>query len=260
MYILITNDDGIFSPGLSALLDAAAGRGHRVLVCAPAVQQSAASQRINLIDPLMAEPVDLMPGVEAWKVEGTPADCVRIGLELSGGLPDVCLSGINDGENAGCAAYYSGTIGAAREAAMHGIPAFAVSIMRDADAGMNRDLALEALKMAESCDLKAFPRLAVVSLNAPAIPRSQWRGMRLCPLSQAFYLDQYEHRINPRGQHYFWLGKGLPMEAPEPGTDYDLLNRGYATVTVLGGYQALHGGAASFLNAPLTDPEARHGA
>ena len=256
MYILITNDDGIHAPGLAALAREAAARGHRVLVCAPAEQQSAASQRIQLNTPLMASPVDLMPGVTAWAVEGTPADCVRIGFELSDGTPDLCLSGINDGENAGCAAFYSGTIGAAREAAMHGVAAFAVSIMQHADAQMLQDLASEALRMAEGCDLKAFPRLAVISLNAPAIPRSQWRGIRLCPLSQAYYLDRYEHRINPRGRHYFWLGQGLPMEKPEPGSDYDLLNQGFATISVLGGYQTLHEHPASFLNAAYDDPEA----
>ncbi len=247
MYILITNDDGVYTEGLRLLTQCAIRHGHRVMVCAPAVQQSAASQHIHLNRPLMAEQVSLLPEAESWAVSGTPADCVRIALELSKDVPDVCISGINDGENAGCAVFYSGTVAAAREAAMHGIPAFAVSIMPGADTAMLEGLAEEAIHMVETSRLDAFPRLAVVNLNAPAIPRNDWEGIRLCPVSQAFYLDRYEHRVSPRGQHYFWLSNGLPMEAPEPGSDYDWLNRHYATVSVLGGNTCLHDRVPVFL-------------
>ncbi len=247
MFILMTNDDGIDSSGLRLLVREAVRRGHRVLCCAPAAQQSAASQRIQLNTPIMVHRVPDLEGAEAWAVSGTPADCVRIALELCDCRPDVCVSGINDGENAGCAVFYSGTIAAAREGAMHGIPAFAVSIMPHADEEMTTALADRALTLAEHCRLDRFPRLAVVNLNAPALPADSWKGIRYCPVSQAFYRDTYERRTSPRGQDYFWLSAGLPMETPEPGTDYDLLRQGYLTVSVLGGYSDMNAQADRFL-------------
>ena len=195
----------------------------------------------------MVRRVPDLEGAEAWAVSGTPADCVRIALELCDCQPDVCVSGINDGENAGCAVFYSGTIAAAREGAMHGIPAFAVSIMPHTDEEMTAALADRALTLAEHCRLDRFPRLAVVNLNAPALPADSWKGIRYCPVSQAFYRDTYERRTSPRGQDYFWLSAGLPMETPEPGTDYDLLRQGYLTVSVLGGYSDMNAQADRFL-------------
>ena len=247
MHILFTNDDGIESPGLRALVNAALRRGHRVTVCAPAEQQSAASQRIHLNAPIMVRKKHLFEGVDAWAVSGTPADCVRIALELDDDQPDVCISGINDGENAGCAVFYSGTVAAAREAAMHGIPAFAVSILLHADEAMMDALAALSLDMAERSCLARFPRLSVININAPAIPAENWKGIRYTTVSQAFYHDSYEHRVSPRGQEYFWVRGGLPMDEPEPGSDYDLLRQGYVTVSVIGGYADLNSRADQFL-------------
>ena len=248
MYILITNDDGIDAVGLHMLADAALKRGHRVLVGAPTEQQSAASQRINLNRPIMVYQHDYAPGTSAWAISGTPSDCVRVALELSDERPDVCFSGINDGENAGCATFYSGTLAAAREASMHGIPAFAVSIMPHADERMLATLAEKSIIMAENSDLSRFPRLGVVSVNAPAIAPEDLKGVRFAPASQAFYQDSYERRKSPRGQEYFWINSGLPMEEPEAGSDYDLLRQGYVTVSVLGGFADMNAGADRFVS------------
>ena len=247
MYILITNDDGISAIGLRALVTAAQQRGHRVMVCAPAEQQSAASQRILLNAPLMVDRSHLYESAEAWAVSGTPADCVRIACELTDTAPDVCISGINDGENAGCAVFYSGTVAAAREAAMHDIPAFAVSIRPGADQAMLDTLADLSITMAEQSRLDAFPRLSVVNINAPAIPPEDWKGVRYSTVSQAFYHDTYERRASPRGQAYFWIRSGLPMDEPEPGSDYSLLCQGYVTVSVIGGFADLNSRADQFL-------------
>ncbi len=248
MNILLTNDDGIDAAGLRVLAGTAISRGHTVIVSAPAKQQSAASQRITLNAPLMVERKKDFPGAEAWAVDGTPTDCVRLGLELSGMPVDVCMSGINDGENAGSAAFYSGTVSAAREAAMHHIPAFAVSIMPGADREMLAALAERTIAMAEKADLSALPRLSVVSINAPALPADSWKGPRFCPLSRAFYRDRYERRQSPRGRDYFWLNNGLPMEDPEPGSAYDLLRQGYLTVAVIGGFEEMNARAHEFLS------------
>ena len=250
MYFLLTNDDGISSPSLRILAMTAVSRGHRVLVAAPSEQQSAASQRIHLNKPLMVKQQNWPNGIEAWAVTGSPADCVRLAMELSEVKPDLCISGINDGENAGCAIFYSGTVAAAREAAMHYLPAFAVSIMPGADDGMVRHLAELALDMAERSLLTAFPRLAVVNINAPAIPADQLKGIRYADPSTAFYRAGYEARTSPRGQRYYWLSNGLPMEEPLPDSDYGLLRQGYITVSILGGFASLNQHADHFINLP----------
>ena len=252
MNVLIVNDDGISSAGLDALVRTAVSRGHRVLVSAPAAQQSAVSQHLTLNRPLFAHPVNRWDKVQAWAVEGTPADCIRIGLEIADELadfkPDVCLSGINDGENAGSALYYSGTYGAAKEAAMHHLPSFAVSIMRPVDDAMNRSMAEMALRLAELADLSAFPLGAVVNINAPAIPPEQWKPAVLCSVSNAFYLDRYQKRVSPSGQIYYWMNTGLTMEEPEPESDYAYLRRGHVTVTVLTGFRQINEQAGGFLS------------
>ncbi|MBQ8080445.1 MAG: 5'/3'-nucleotidase SurE [Clostridia bacterium] len=234
MYAMLTNDDGIASPGLQALRDEGLRRGHRILICAPKEQQSAASQRITLGRPLFVHQTEDSPSVQAWAIDGTPSDCVRVGVELADGKPDFCISGINNGENAGSAVYYSGTVAAAREAAMHHIPAFAASLIaQGATDEMRRALAKKVFDLAENARLDRFPRYGVVNVNAPAIPSEDWGEITLCPLASAYYLDSYERRVSPHGQVYYWLKTGLPMEEPEPGSDYDLLRRGFVTCTVL---------------------------
>lgn len=248
MFILITNDDGISSPGLEVLLKTAVRRGHRVMVCAPAEQQSAASQRIHLNRPIMVRKYPSRYGEEAWEISGSPADCVRLAFEITDTAPDLCISGINDGENAGCAVIYSGTVAAAREAVMHNVPAIAVSIMPGADASMREALAERTFDLAEQSDLSRLPRFSLININAPAIPSDEWKGLRYSTVSQAYYHDSYEHRKSPRGQEYFWIGYGLLMDEPEPGSDYDLLRQGYVTVSVIGGYADLNSQASPFIN------------
>ncbi len=253
MYILLTNDDGIESTGLRALVNAAVRRGHEVLLCAPSEQQSAASQRIQLNTPIMVRRSHEFGHTEAWAISGTPADCVRIAYELTERQPDICISGINDGENAGCAVFYSGTVAAAREAAMHYTPAFAVSVLPGADADALETLAEKSLTIAENSSIGLFPRLSVVNINAPATIAKDWKGIRYCTLSQAFYHDTYEHRQSPRGQDYYWVKNGLPMEEPEPDSDYYFLRQGYMTVSVIGGFADLNQQADHYLH--LNDRE-----
>ena len=247
MFLLITNDDGIHAPGLDALVKAALSGGHEVLVCAPHVQQSAVSQHITLNRPLFTHKLSIWENTTVWSVEGTPADCVRIGLEIAGRKPDCCLSGINDGENAGSALYYSGTYGAAREAAMHHIPAFALSVMRPADESMYEALARYAVDLMQRADLTAFPKTGVVNVNAPAKPPETWKPPVLCPVSDAYYLARYEKRVSPGGMQYYWLQMGLPMEEPKPGSDYDCLYRGHVTVSVLTSLREANDGAERFI-------------
>ena len=238
--ILVTNDDGIYSVGLKALAEAAIRRGHKVTVSAPSSQCSANSQHITLTQPLLAHEIS-WPGATAFAIDGTPTDCARIAPFMVDEPFDFCLSGINNGENAGSAVYYSGTVAAAREAAMCNIPAMAVSIMPGADDSMRSSLADIAVRVAEHFEGVHLPRFSLINLNAPAIPPEELKPMRMCPLCQAYYLDGYEKRVSPLGQTYFWLkandDTGVPMEPAEPGSDYDYLRKGHVTCTVLGNFR-----------------------
>lgn len=241
MHILITNDDGIHSIGLKALVDAALARGHRVTVSAPKGQCSANSQHINLTAPLLVWEENRENGVKAYAVDGTPCDCVRVAPMFPEAPYDFCISGINKGENAGSAVYYSGTVAAAREAAMLYIPAMAVSIQFGADDRMREHLAEMAVEIAERFQGETLPRFTLINLNGPALPPEEWKPLKICPLSRAYYLDAYEKRQSPHGQSYFWLAandtSGVPMEPSEPGTDYDLMQKGHATCTFLGDFR-----------------------
>lgn len=239
MRILVTNDDGIYSVGIKALADAAVRRGHQVTVTGPSHQCSANSQHITLTKPLLVHEIP-WEGAKAYSVEGTPTDCARIAPFIVDEPFDFCLSGINKGENAGSAVYYSGTVAAAREAAMCYIPAMAVSIMQGADDAMREHLADYAVALAENFQHIKLPRFALINLNAPAVPPEELKGLKLCPISKAYYVDGYEKRVSPLGQTYFWLAASdtseVPMEQPEEGSDYYWLRQGYMTCTFLGSY------------------------
>ena len=135
MHIMLTNDDGIFAPGLRELSKAAVAAGHRVTIFAPDSQRSAASHSITLTGPLRAERVPY-GGIDAWAVNGTPADCAKLGLYLlRRSRPNCVLSGINKGSNRGAATLYSGTVAAALEASISGVPGVAVSLCAFRDDG-----------------------------------------------------------------------------------------------------------------------------
>ena len=244
MHILVTNDDGVYSVGLKALAEAAIQRGHKVTISAPSSQCSANSQHITLTEPLLVHQIPWQ-GAEAYAVDGTPTDCARVAPFMVDTPFDFCLAGINNGENAGSAVYYSGTVAAAREAAMCYIPAMAVSIMPGADDEMRRNLAEQAVKIAEHFEGVKLPRFTLINLNAPAIPPKDLQPLKICPLSQAYYLDGYERRISPLGQTYFWLKandtSGVPMEPAEPGSDYYFLHNGHITCTFLGNFRDFNG-------------------
>ena len=233
MHFLLVNDDGINAIGLKVLSQAALEKGHTVTVCAPQTQQSATSHHLTLATPLLVREVP-WEGAKAYAIAGTPADCARLGVLLSDQPIDYVFSGINNGENAGTAVYYSGTVSAAREARMCNLQAMAVSIEAGADLESLTHLARIAVRLAESAARNPLPRLCLLNLNAPALPADQWKDLRVAPLSDAFFMDSYEKRVSPRGHAYFWLEDGLRIEPHRPGTDMAYLNEGHPTLTMLG--------------------------
>ncbi len=236
MHIFLVNDDGIGAKGIMALLRAAVRRGHEVTMCAPAQQQSAASHRFTLTDPLYASryPVE-EPGCSAWAITGSPADCVRVGLtQLVDKPADVLISGINDGYNAGVAVHYSGTVGAAKEGAFHHLPAIAASIHHQASQEMIEHLADFTIRIAQQYALKTVPSGTILNINAPCVAPADLKPAVYCPLDTAYYVDRYERRVSPRRGTYFWLENGSPTEPFAPGSDNDYLEKGHITLTLMG--------------------------
>lgn len=235
MHLLLTNDDGIAAAGLHSLAKVALAQGHKVTISAPATQQSAMSHRLTITNSLMAREYPF-EGADAYAIDGSPVDCVRVGQYLANGPIDFCLSGINDGENIGTALYYSGTAGAAREATMLNLPAIALSIGQQATEDMRVNLAKEALKVMMRIKDKPMPRLTFCNINAKAIEPGHLGPLVLASISDSFYLDQYVRRVNPRGVSYFWIEAGEQMEPAAPGTDAALYNEGYITCTFVTGF------------------------
>lgn len=236
MHILLVNDDGIGAVGIMALMDAALERGHRVTMCAPSNQQSAASQRITLSDPLYVKdyPVE-HPNARAFAISGTPADCVRLGL--MGGLtdkPDLVLSGINNGYNAGMATHYSGTVGAAMEGALNSLHAVAASIDYNADPGNVRELAEYVIQVSERYVKTPAVFAQVLNINAPNLPAAQWQKPVYAPLSESNFQDGYERRHAERVGVYYWLTADCKTEPCREGTDQWYLEKNHVVLTLMG--------------------------
>lgn len=236
MHILLVNDDGIDARGIRALCEACAERGHTVTVCAPHTERSASSHRITLADPIFAREVDFgLNDVRAWSISGTPVDCVRIGLyELVESPVDVVISGINKGHNAGMAVHYSGTIAAAREAALNHLPAIAASMSYEGPETMRKYLARLAVTTAEAYVKTDIPMHTILSINAPDREPKDALPPVAAPLSNAGYQDRYIRRESPRAGTYFWLSGGGEIEPSAEGTDVALLEAGHITYTVIG--------------------------
>ena len=238
MHFLLVNDDGIGSAGIMALMEAALKRGHRVSMCAPSGQMSAASHRITLSDPLYVKDYPLnRENAQGFAITGTPADCVR--LAFLGGLVtepvDGVISGVNNGYNAGLATYYSGTVGAAREGALLGHPSIAASIDYKADPAHVQDAAELVLTVAEKYCQAPQDGFRVLNINVPDLPRARWGASVYAPLSRATIRDGYERCYADRPGTYFWLQAGCEMDPPAEGCDEWYLNLGHPTLTLLSG-------------------------
>lgn len=233
MHVLLVNDDGIHSPGLHALILEGVRRGHQITICAPNKQQSAVSQSLTFFRPIAVTPVSLFDAA-GFAVDGTPADCSRLGISnLAKGTIDIVISGINDGLNSGGAIYCSGTVGAAREAAMLGIKAMAVSIDRPADASMLASAADLAFTMGERLAAYNAPPRSVLNLNVPALPANKLLPAVMAPANHGKFVNVYERRLNPYGDAYFWVTPDIKREDPEQGSDEDFLQKGHVTCTFL---------------------------
>lgn len=229
--ILVTNDDGVRAPGLAALVDALAPIGE-VTIVAPLENHSGTGHAITLSDPIYADEVSLPGGRVAVGLSATPASCVRLALaRLLPDPPDLVVSGVNRGSNFGLNAYISGTVAAAREAAMHGIPAIAASL----DIAGHPDYgpaAAATAQVAARVKSDGLPPGVFLNVNVPAGPTDALKGLRLVRQSRRAGSERFDERRTPWGRRYFWSIFQQPTGA-ESGTDVQAALDGYVAVTPL---------------------------
>jgi 5'-nucleotidase len=228
--ILVTNDDGVRAPGIVALAHALKAVGE-VTIVAPADNQSGKAHSLSITDPVYVDPVSLPGGLEALGATATPASCVKIALlALMKQRPNLVVSGINRGVNLGRIAYVSGTVGAAREGVLHGIPAIASSM--DVSGGFN-DYTAAAKVTAEIATLVKAQGLAPgVFLNVN-IPRDVPKGIRLATQSPQSGEEKWIEHKNPRGRRYFWNDFQEPTSDADSATDVAVMAAGYVAVVPL---------------------------
>ncbi|WP_297219393.1 5'/3'-nucleotidase SurE [uncultured Desulfovibrio sp.] len=233
MDVLLTNDDGIRAPGLRALYAALREAGHTVHVVAPMRQQSGVGHSLTVFDPLRAMEISEadFSGIGLY---GTPTDCVKLALgNLLKKRPDLVMSGINAGPNVGPDILYSGTVGAATEAAHEALPTMAVSCDVASDKDDLLPQARHAVALAQRIQWKRLAPRRVINVNYPRGPLEKSKGLRICPQTSAVWKNAYLERKDPRGAPYWWLVGEIPPQTINAGSDKDLLNRGYVTVTPL---------------------------
>ena len=233
MNILVTNDDGILAPGIAALAEALGPLG-TVEVVAPESVQSGAGHAITFNAPLMCDRVSLDGEPFGWSVDGSPADCVKLGVhELCESRPDLVVSGINSGANRGVDVIYSGTVAGAVEAAFIGIPSLAISLETVGGFDFDRAGQIAREVVERALEIGIDPG-TVLNVNIPGVGRGEPRGFKVVRQSTAPWTDRYDRRADPRGRPYFWLtDEGDRGAGDDPETDLVALRAGYVTITPL---------------------------
>lgn len=231
MRILLTNDDGIGADGIQALWHELS-KIAEIIVVAPDVERSAASQAITVQSPIRVDNYIFdNPRVSGWRVGGTPADCVKIALgTLLKEPPDLIVSGINHGSNLGTDVLYSGTVSAAIEGALHGIPAVAVSL----DGGTVYDFkpAAEFVStLVQNMAQRSLPINTLLNVNVPALPAAQIDGVAITKLGVRQYENLFEGRKDPRGRMYYWLGGSVVDNANDADSDVVAIKMSKISVT-----------------------------
>ena len=225
-HILITNDDGIQAEGLRALVQAVEGLG-TISVVAPSNERSASAQSLTIRQPIFWEQV----AEREWSVEGTPADSVILALnKLLPNRPDLVISGVNRGGNLGENVFYSGTVGAAMEAAINHIPAIAVSVAHKGRGFRFEEAAGFARTLAQLVLAEGLPKAVLLNVNVPLV----WNGnVRITRQSEKVTRNVLQEGTDPRGRSYYWLLEQEHVEGIDPTSDYAAIFDGAASVTPL---------------------------
>jgi len=230
MHILVTNDDGVFAPGLLALQAALRSIPEaRVTIVAPDQNQSAVGHRKTLHNPLRISKVALSDGAPAHACDGSPADAIALALMGYIKQPvDIVVSGINQGANVGQDITYSGTVTAAMEAVLYHVPAIAVSLDSYTEPRFEAAAAFAA-RLAPIVVSKGLPELTLLNVN---VPHSPVQGIRVTRQGRRIYRDKLIERTDPMGRPYYWIGGERPTgHTEEEGTDLWAVAQGYISVT-----------------------------
>lgn len=228
--ILVTNDDGISAKGIRSLYEAVKDFGDIVII-APDSPQSGMGHAITIHDPLRLNPTDLYPGVTALACTGTPVDCVKLGIyEVLKRKPDLLVSGINHGANTATNVLYSGTMSAAVEGAMEGIPSIGFSLDQfDADADFSE--AQEVVRSVVQNVLEKGLREGVcLNVNVPSPEKGKVQGLKVCRQAHAYWADRFENRKDQFGKTYYWLSGDFVDVQTADDTDLHWIAKGYATI------------------------------
>ncbi len=230
MLVLVSNDDGIHAEGIKELIRALQeDKNNTVYVVAPDRERSATGHKITMHRPLRVKDWDFGDlKASGWAVDGTPADCVKLGLEaLLPEPPDIVISGINQGPNLGTDVLYSGTVSAAIEGIINGIPAVAISLA--SYEYKNFSHAATFIKKLLPVIEKALPPKTLLNIN---VPPCRPKGIKVTRLGHRRYVNIFDRRVDPRGRVYFWMaGEPFDVDEDDPQTDLWAIKEGYISIT-----------------------------
>ena len=232
--ILVTNDDGINAPGIRTLISVIKDIGD-VIVVAPDSPQSGMGHAITINSTLHSSRITPKNSeIIEYSCSGTPADCVKLAInELMPRKPDLCVSGINHGSNSSINVIYSGTMSAAIEAGIEGVPAIGFSLLDyswNADFSQSKDF---IRKITSNALNNGIPKGVVLNVNIPAVKKSDIKGVKICRQAKAYWVEEFDKRKNPLGQEYYWLtGKFVNKDQGEDTDEWALKNNYISIVPV----------------------------
>ncbi|MGI6718145.1 MAG: 5'/3'-nucleotidase SurE [Bacteroidales bacterium] len=230
-YILVSNDDGVHSKGIQVLADIASEFGE-VMVFAPDTERSGQGHAVTVRSPLYANLVKEKNGIKYYSCSGTPVDCLKLAVKMfTARKPDIVISGINHGTNAGINVFYSGTMAVALESVFEGIPAIGFSLSSlDKDADFS-EIIPYVRKIIEVGLKDNIPPHICWNVNMPYKPEGGIKGIKVCKMSRGFWNDEYERRVMPAtNKDYFWIYGDYTKVTPNIDSDHDYNNRGYVSI------------------------------
>lgn len=228
--MLLSNDDGIYAPGLFELYKAVRDLGH-VDIVAPDAERSAVGHAITLSDPIKTRRVTRADDFSGYAVGGTPADCVKLAVcALLDQRPDVVVSGINLGPNAGISLIYSGTVSAATEGTILGIPSLALSLATFRNPRWDT-AAYVARRLVREVHRRGLPEGTLLNVNIPNVPVPELRGFAVTRMARSRYVEIFDKRTDPRGNIYYWMDGEIEILGDREGTDLDALQHNYVSLT-----------------------------
>jgi 5'-nucleotidase len=235
MHILISNDDGIYAPGVKALTDALSGGKYEITVVCPDRERSATGHALTLQEPVRVDEIKgyFHPDVKAWACSGTPSDSMKLALDaIVTSRPDLVLSGINRGSNLGTDVLYSGTVSAAMEGVLEGLPSVAFSLTSFASLDFSAAAAF-AQKIVKAIAQNPTDETMLLNVNIPAIPAADICGVMVARLGIRRWKDVFEKRVDPRGKTYYWLAGVVVEEEASADSDIQGIRDNYITITPL---------------------------